>query len=138
MKFDYYKMKTGDPKREWLIYPLIPIRLSAKGRTIQLLALIDSGADVSLFHSSIAAKLGLDTDIGQTMRYNGIEGQSITGQLYTVDLQVVGANERMTMNVGFTDSSGVHAILGQQDFFEHYQITFERYNERLELKPAKK
>ncbi len=52
--------------------------------------------------------------------------------------QPLGARERMTIDVGFTDSPGVMALLGQQDFFEHYQITFERYKERLELKPAKK
>ncbi len=91
MKFDYYKVPTEDPKQPWRIYPLIPIRLSAKGRTIQILALIDSGADTSLFHASIATKLGLDTDIGQTMSYNGIEGQSIMGHIHRVDLQVLEA-----------------------------------------------
>jgi len=42
-------------------------------------------------------------------------------------------HEMIKIEAGFTDSPGVHAILGQADFFQHFKITFERYKERMEI-----
>lgn len=42
------------------------------------------------------------------------------------------------MEVGFTDSPGVAAILGQAGFFDNYHIKFERDKEIIEIVPIKK
>ena len=53
-------------------------------------------------------------------------------------LQVVGAPNAIKLAVGFTESPGVGALLGQADFFQHHQIKFERYKERIEINPVKR
>jgi len=55
-----------------------------------------------------------------------------------VTIQVAGMREAIKIEVGFTDSPGVHAILGQADFFQHYAVKFERYKERIKINPARK
>jgi hypothetical protein len=40
------------------------------------------------------------------------------------------------MKFGFTDSTSIPALLGQADSFKQYKITFERYKEQIEIKPA--
>jgi hypothetical protein len=138
MQFDYYKIPTYDPARPWIARPLIPIQLSSKGRHKTVLALIDSGADRSLFHVSYASLLGLDTEIGRSEQFTGIADEAVTAYFHAVELQIIGSPDRVAIEVGFTDSEGVDAILGQADFFQVYKITFERYKERLEIKPTPK
>lgn len=57
MKFAYKKVpRSSNPADPWVSKPYLTIRLSAASKTVQLDALIDSGAEASLFHSSIAKK----------------------------------------------------------------------------------
>ena len=134
LKFDYTKLATTDPTRPWVARPLVPIRLVAKSRFAQTLALIDSGADYSIFHSDYAEALGLTTDIGESRKIRGIEGTDVLVYFHTVELQVVGTPEKIKMAVGFADSPGIDAILGQSEFFMHFDIKFGRAKERIELK----
>jgi hypothetical protein len=138
MQFDYHKIPTQDPTRPWIVRPLIPIQLSHKGRHKTVLALLDSGADRSLFHASYAPLLGLDTEIGHSEQFTGIADEAVTAYFHTVELQIIGSPDTVTLEVGFTDSEGVDAILGQADFFQAYKVTFERYKEWVEIKPAPK
>jgi hypothetical protein len=100
------------------------------------LALLDSGADISLSSGSLAKTLGLDTEIGRIGHVQGIAGEPVTAYFYPVTLQVPGGLESINVEVAFSDSLFGTALLGQADFFEHYQIKFERFKERIEIKPA--
>jgi hypothetical protein len=106
---------------------LIKVRLSYKDKIIQLDALIDSGADVSLFHASAAKALGIDLASGIKQEYFGVSGHKIEAYFHTVKFQIVGAPDVMELAVGFTESEGVSALLGQADIFQAYKISFERY-----------
>jgi hypothetical protein len=91
-----------------------------------------------LFHSSLAELLGIELKKGRQQKFFGIAGAGIDVYFHKVKLKLVGGAESIVIDAGFTESNGVGAILGQSDFFEHYQIKFERYKERLEILPAKK
>jgi hypothetical protein len=140
MVFPYQKVKPADskPTDPWVLLPLLKIRLSHSHETIQLDALIDSGANVSLFNVAVAQALGIDTEKGLKQEFFGISGDGIEAYFHTVRLQIVGAKDTIDLAVGFTHSPGVGALLGQADFFQHHRVKFERYKERIEIKPASK
>ncbi len=62
----------------------------------------------------------------------------MTAYFHEVKLKIVGASEVLDIDIAFTESEGVSALLGQTDFFKHYTITFERSKERMEFIRAKK
>ena len=139
MKFDYLKQPNLlNPRRPWISRPLIPIRLIYQEKHVDVYALIDSGADATLFHSSIAKTLGIDTEIGRKEEYFGISGEGIDVYFHKIQLQITGSLEVNELEAGFTDSKGVAAILGQAGFFENYHIEFERDKERVEIVPVRK
>jgi len=47
-------------------------------------------------------------------------------------------NEEVEILVGFIDSNGVAAILGQDGFFDAYKIKFEKDHGIIEITPVKK
>lgn len=139
MKFDYVKQPNFlNPEKPWISRPLIPVRLSYQSKSLNVYALIDSGADASLFHSSIAKELGINFISGRKEKFFGISGDNIDVYFHKITLQIIGAAESIEIESGFTDSKGVGAILGQAGFFENYHIKFERDKERLEIIPVKK
>lgn len=140
MKFEYLKQPNfANPNRPWISRPLIPIRLSNKEKHVEVFALVDSGADASLFHSSLAKELGIDLQTGQKQTFFGISGGvGVEVYLHVIRIQIIGASETIDIEAGFTDSLGVGAILGQSGFFDHYHIKFERDKERIEITPTRK
>jgi hypothetical protein len=138
MKFDYLKVPQEDsPSAPWLLKPHVKVRLSAGSKSVGVFALIDSGADASLFHASLAEVLGINLTSGMEHRFFGIEGKPVIAYFHKVRLQLVGMPGSLDIAVAFTNSEGVGALLGQADFFHHYKVTFERYKERMEISPAK-
>jgi hypothetical protein len=139
MQFDYKKVSIPEnPNAPWFPLPLIKVRLSYKDKIIQLDALIDSGADVSLFHASATKALDINLKSGIKQEYFGVSGHKIEAYFYTAKFQIVGAPDPMDLAIGFTESEGVSALLGQADFFQAHKISFERYKEQLEISPASK
>ena len=72
MKFRYIKFPTTDPKRKWISRPLIPIQIIGPKGKWEGYALIDSGADRSLFHFEIGEIIGLDVLKGKIEYFSGI------------------------------------------------------------------
>lgn len=98
----------------------------------QVVCLVDSGADECLFHGSIAKGLGIDLKTGERREYLGIAG-GVEAYVHVIEVQIQGFDERVRMTAAFTESDGVHAILGQAGFFECYKVCFERYRWRIEI-----
>lgn len=59
MKFKYKKLAPG------LIRPIIPITLHYHNQSVTYEALVDSGADMSMFPAQIGELLGIDIKSGQ-------------------------------------------------------------------------
>ena len=77
MKFPYVKTPVRDPRKKWLSRPLIPIVLFGPRGSIYIDALVDSGADMSLFHSDIGKDIGIEIEKGGRQIFSGIEGGNV-------------------------------------------------------------
>ena len=59
-------------------YPLIQVVLIGPRDKIRMLALIDSGADYSLFSLEVAEKLRMPVEKGKRISLQGVAGQPFT------------------------------------------------------------
>ncbi|SRR5688572_21253409 len=131
--FDYRRVPDFTvPRKRWIKRPLLQVTLINGDRRKQQICLLDSGADESLFHSSIGRVLGLDIESGTPKIFDGIVG-SIEAYMHTIEIQIQDFPSRVKVVAGFTDSIGVDAILGQKGFFENYRICFDRRKGRIEI-----
>ena len=115
--------------------PLIPVTLSTSdGITLPpLLALVDSGASISLFHAEIADLLGLDLTAGDKHTLSGIGGSmdayvhwvQCTISLYSCRCRIAFSAELKTE----------FQILGRLDFFEKCTVLFDEIDQKLYLTP---
>jgi len=133
MKFRYRRIPDDTNPNGYSLDPLLEVRLANGSKAVDIRCLIDSGAGDCLFHRSIGELLGLEIQTGNPKIYYGIAGQSVTGYIHEIGLRVQGFSEWVTIEAGFIEPNLV-PLLGQSGFFENYQITFERYRGRFELK----
>ncbi len=75
MQFAYKKIPVRNPRKSWIARPFIYIALTYQGKSQKVLSLIDSGADVCVFHSDIAKLLAIDLAVCRKETYEGISGQ---------------------------------------------------------------
>jgi hypothetical protein len=135
MKFKYRKVPDNtDPRRKFTSVPILQVRLFHGSKYQDVRCLLDSGADDCLFHGPIGELLGIDVRGGMEKKYYGVGGMEVTGYLHAIQLQVQGFSEVIDLEVAFTYDHDV-AILGQTGFFDSYQVIFERYKGRFQIKP---
>lgn len=101
-----------------------------------MLALVDSGADYCLFHSSVADELGIDLKRGWVKDFAGIAaGQIVQAYMHTIQLEVQGCDKRFEIEAGFADSDAIGGLLGGIGFFDNFKITLEKYKGRFQIEP---
>lgn len=137
MKFPYFKTPREDPRKRWISRPIIPVTLFGPKGSINIDALIDSGADRCLFNSQIGKEIGLEIEKGEREIFSGIEGGKLLAYLHKIHLQIIGINKIIEIIAGFTDAPGVFAILGQEGFFDAFKIKFEKAHNTIEITPIK-
>lgn len=125
MKYKYTAVPTNDPKAPWLRQPLIEVKIFGETQSADILGLIDSGADICLFHIDIAKGLGIDLTNAEVQRVSGIDGTPQEMRMAWVPIQVE-RQDRIVVRAGFIDSPGVRILLGQNGFFDCYKIRFHR------------
>jgi len=95
------------------------------GRHKDVISLVDSGADICLFHSDIGRMLGIEIETAPELAFQGVSGAREVAYLHRVDLVVRGLSS-ITLDVGFTDSMAAGTgLLGQRGFFEQFAINFD-------------
>ena len=120
--------------------PIIPVTLYYKNREVTYLALIDSGADFSIFHSDLVDILGIDLSKLKKITFAGISktGKPCQGSFVELSLGV-GENIVKTMVVFSDDISDEgYGILGQQGFFNMFRVTFDYLKRDIEVITTKK
>ncbi len=139
MKFSYWKEPAdpsgAHPGRKSVLRPRVPVRLRHKDYFVDLLALLDSGADDCLFPIEVARLLGLELKPSNTHRYGGIGEGEVTATFGTVTIEVGGWP--FSLYAGFSDAASVVPILGQNGFFSLFEVKFNLNKEAIELKPIK-
>lgn len=138
MKFPYLKTPHRDPNKKWISRPIIPVTLYGPKGSVNVHALLDSGADKCLFSRELGEEIGLDIKNGEAELFSGIEGGKVETYLHEIQLQFIGSNDKVDVIAGFTDACGAIAILGQDYFFDAFRIKFERDCDAIEINPSKK
>jgi Aspartyl protease len=133
MKFPYTKLPNGIKR------PIIRIAIEHKGKEIPYFGLIDSGADMNLFHGEIAELLGLDLEAGEEHFVSGIvEGELRPYYVHTVSLKVGGWKHNVKIGFMPSLSKSGHGLLGQYGFFDLYAVKFDLLKGEIELKEHEK
>ena len=106
-------------------FPLIPITLIKENVEIDTDALVDSGANISVFREEIAECLEIVIEDGEEILLQGLGGR-IVGYMHELNVRV--DDEEFPCKVVFSKELTVGLnILGREGFFEYFQVTF---NER--------
>lgn len=115
--------------------PKARIRLSGPGGSEEFAALVDTGADETLFLADVVAKLGLGLRDEDRTVIVGIEGSSTTIWYARVTLEVMtpGGGPRWAARVGFY--LGTKPILGHAGFLDHFTAKFNGGAKTLTLTP---
>ncbi|MEK6953713.1 MAG: retropepsin-like aspartic protease [Candidatus Micrarchaeota archaeon] len=122
----YTKLKLQG--KDWY-FPKVQITLKRMGKTFNTDALIDSGADYSLFRHEIAEALGLPLERGAVKTIKGISGEIKT---YAFNMEVDFGGESFNSPIEFSrDYKFRYNLLGRMPFFEKFRITFDEKNKQM-------
>ena len=130
MKFKYKKYGQNT------LRPVIDLKVKFANKEIRYHALVDSGADFCLFHAEVAEVLGINVNKGKKGIVTGVGGKSSQYFIHKVTVEIGGWD--YIINVGFLPTIGgrsaPYGIVGQDGFFKHFKVIFDRSNEEIELK----
>ncbi|MFM2340256.1 MAG: hypothetical protein RLZZ360_892 [Candidatus Parcubacteria bacterium] len=133
MKFPYKKYGAG------VVRPVIPVTLCRGEKKVRYEVLVDSGADLCVFHAEIGELLGIEITKGKAHEVFGVGGKASVYYLHKIQIEVGGWP--YAIEAGFMPNvSGRamhHGLVGQKGFFEHFKVIFDKSSESIELKLIK-
>ncbi|MGW2697055.1 aspartyl protease family protein [Streptomyces sp. NPDC001296] len=100
--------------------------------TYEYMALVDSGADVNVFDVEIAIALGINLKAGEAVDIVTVMGGVETVYFHPITITVGGY--RFDTWAAFRERSSDYGVVGQNGFFNHFVITFDRQAEELDIK----
>jgi len=101
--------------------PIARVTLRTRsGELFDITALVDSGADVSMFSPSLARVIGIELRRGIRKRFHGLGG-TINAYIHAVDLQLGGMQLRA--RVAFPEIE-IPNILGRLDILTRSSVVF--------------
>lgn len=118
--------------------PVIAVTLRHKDKIFKYLALIDSGADLNIFHANLASILEIDIEKLKTNSFEGIKKESSAyGYLTVIEIGI--DNIFFDTPVIFSDdiSDNGYGVLGQQGFFNHFKVKMDYQGKDIQLKSYK-
>lgn len=128
MIYKYYKVT---PK---IIRPIIEVILKSETRVGIFPSLIDSGADHCIFSLDTAKSLNIKLNPKNKTTISGIAIEAIDGYWNELELRVAG--KTYTTKIIFAKISDYgHGILGQQGFFDHFDVKLSHKRQTIEIEP---
>jgi predicted aspartyl protease len=133
VKFNYRRINLDDPftNKRYILRPIILISLKHKMNALRFEALIDSGADFSIFPIEIANKLKIPLKKTKRIYFSGVGGGSFEGIITKIVLEV-GAVSVNTKAV-FTNAKENIGILGQKGFFDQFDVKLSYQKQQIEI-----
>ncbi len=113
---------------EYTYRPLIDVEVGSMTQRGMFKALIDSGSEITILDKSIAELLGISSLGRREGKLSGI-GEWRLGFIAPVSLKINGFLDKVfDFEVLFVEDVGENfdIILGQQDFFRNFNVTFKR------------
>lgn len=133
IKYKYtcaYNQSTGQCHCLW---PYIEIELILKNKKQTVLALIDSGCTTTNINAEFAPLFDIDLSKCKRITNTGINSVS-EGYLSSLNIKVKDSGEEFESPIIFMDKLPVAVLLGQDNFFEKFDIKFEKRNNSFELR----
>tara|TARA_Y100000310_G_scaffold301013_1_gene337114 strand:+ start:367 stop:798 length:432 start_codon:yes stop_codon:yes gene_type:complete len=134
VSFKYKTIKRPDDQE--VKTPSIPVTLIGNSPIrIEFMALIDSGADLSIIPQDVAELINLDLS-GEKDKSRGIGGE-VEVVNSKMKIHIEKKHERYLLEVPVQvvlGESKIPIILGREGFFDHFKIIFDQRNERILLK----
>jgi hypothetical protein len=145
MKFPYsaFLSEAPDTGEEIIIFrPEVPLRLRGASGQAVFMALVDTGADNTIFPMSIARDLGIETQKAKGRGAVAFGGQEIPLSFADIDLQISDDKSalRWIGRVYFSDFGGDREetlIVGHEGFLDFFTASFDGEQTTLTLHPNK-
>src|SRR5215472_7391237 len=134
MRYKYRKIRSKEDPNLVLLAPIIPIGLRYGDKFVTVLALIDSGAGLCLFHSSIGRVLGIYIRSGKEETIRSLSPQAIPAYMHKVQF-ILRGEPVIDLEVGFIESDLLAdgGLLGQHGFFDEFDIRFQRWQDSIHI-----
>ncbi len=132
-------MRFPTTVRETIHRPIVMLHVASfAGRFVNVDALVDTGADVSLLPSSMAAKLGITLPATPELLIGSPIGSTTTYRVAEVCLELRRPPDivRWRTSVGFVDRKLPYAILGTRGFFEFFRLCYDASQHTFDLDPV--
>ena len=119
---------TGFWVKERLIKrPLIDVEIAYQGSRTTQLAVIDSGAEMTMISGDLAQMLDIDVATLERTTVGGIMGGTPDAYVCPVTITVEGfQDESFKADAVFVPGLRVNILLGQYDFFENFRVQFSK------------
>jgi len=128
MEFPYLYRKNQ-------LYPIIPIKVGKGKLILKTEALLDSGANISVFSADIADYFGIKLTKGRQIYLQGIGGR-IVGYIHK--LKIIVADVSFMCPIVFSaELITSFNIIGRAGFFSKFLIIFNEAKGKLILRPRK-
>jgi len=119
------------------ILPYLPLTLSHGKRSIEVMALLDTGASVNVLPYKIGLQLGAvwESQTVQILLSGNLAHSESRGLVLT---GTVAHFSPVLLAFAWTQSTNVPVILGHMNFFAEFNVCFYRYELAFEVCPVKK
>lgn len=116
--------------------PIIPIHLQGPRGWVPIWGYVDSGASFSILSVQSADRLGLQMSRG--LRMNVVVGDGGLIPVYIHRLPIRIGTVELRARMGFSPRLGTgFDLLGRQDIFSHFDVTFSDTRKRLLFTPVR-
>jgi hypothetical protein len=102
--------------------------------TPETLGLADSGCDSTMLPGPWAATLGIDLQNDCTSRGSNTAGGKTTNFVYAPGVDVLFWGRKLHLNAAFNPGLPI-ILLGREDFFSHYKVTFDQQANLFTVEP---
>ncbi|MDY3553754.1 retroviral-like aspartic protease family protein [Gemmata sp. JC717] len=132
-RFPYVSRGAQGPVSD--LAPLLPLSLSRNGTSVDVVALVDSGATISVLPWSVGARFGVDWDALEVFCAVGGAAGRVPGKVILLD-GTAGTFPPQKLVFTWVKSDAVPVIVGQANFFLAFDVFFFRTRGYFEIQPA--
>ena len=116
-------------------FPIIPVTLINRGVEKDFFALMDSGSCISIFKPEVARQLNIDVEKGKKMLMKDVTGK-IPVSIHKIKIRI--ENYEFISKIAFSGKYTASLnILGRENFFNHFLITFDENSKKIKLRKVK-
>jgi hypothetical protein len=143
MKFPYsgFLSKAQDSGEEIIIFrPEVPLRIHGNRGLVDIIALVDTGADNTILPLAIARELGIETRKAKGPVAVAFGGQQIPLSFADVKLELLAQDEALLWQArvqffDFADVDSETLIVGHEGFLDFFTAIFDGEQTTLTLEP---